>query len=102
LLIEVNFPKASLNFNQPDDLEYILIQQAEKLGIAQYPNDDVYINDFLVRLAKLAGNYRTRSAEVTVIDVLIELRVKTDFGKIDQKFDVDANLNVTSDLDYNS
>ncbi|MDG9730170.1 ATP-binding protein [Ignatzschineria sp. RMDPL8A] len=102
LLIEVNFPKASLSFKEPDDLENILILQAEKLGIGQYPNDDVYINDFLVRLAKLAGNYRTRSAEVTVTDVLIELRVKTDFGKIEQKFDINANLNITSDSDYNS
>ncbi|HEH9749455.1 TPA: NACHT domain-containing protein, partial [Pasteurella multocida] len=102
LIIEVAFPKASLDFNRPDNLENILIEQAEKLGIGHYPNNDVYINDFLVRLAKLAGNYRTRSAEVSVTDVLIELRVKTDFGKIEQKFDVDANLNVTSDSDYSS
>ena len=102
LLIEVEYPKASLEFTKPDSLEKILIEQATKLGIGQYPNDDVYTNDFLVRLAKLTGNYRTRSAEVTVTEVLSELRVKINFGKIDQKFDVDANLNVTSDSDYDS
>ena len=47
LIIELELPKASLKFNAPSDLENILYQQAEKLGISQYPNDDVYISDFL-------------------------------------------------------
>lgn len=59
LLIEVSLPKASLKFDRPNDLEKILVDQAHRLGIEQYPNDDIYISDFLVRLAKISGVYRT-------------------------------------------
>lgn len=97
LLIEVNLPKASLKFNRPSQLEEILIEQAQKLGIEQYPNDDIYISDFLERLAKLTGVYRTRSAQISAKDILIALRVRTDFGRIEQKFEVDQNKNITSD-----
>lgn len=97
LIIEVNFPKASLEFNKPNDLERILIRQAEKLGIGQYPNDDVYISDFLVRLAELAGKCRSASKEITVKEILNILRIKTNFGEIEQKFQIDPNKNVVSD-----
>ncbi|WP_235621256.1 ATP-binding protein [Aliivibrio fischeri] len=97
LLIEVNLPKASLKFNRPRQLEEILIEQARKLGIEQYPNDDIYISDFLERLAKKSGEYRTRSAQVSTRDILSELRVRTDFGRIEQKFEIDQNKNITSD-----
>lgn len=97
LLIEVNLPKASLKFNSPHQLEEILIEQAKKLGIEQYPNDDVYISDFLERLAKLVGAYRTRSAQVSARDILCELRVRTDFGRLEQKFEIDQNKNIISD-----
>jgi hypothetical protein len=97
LLIEVNLPKASLKFNRPRQLEEILIEQAKKLGIEQYPNDDIYIPDFLERLAKISGAYRTRSAQISAKDILSELRVRTDFGRIEQKFEIDQNKNITSD-----
>lgn len=100
LLIEVALPKASLKFDKPADLERILIQQAEILGIGQYPNDDVYINDFLIRLAKLAGHYRTSSSIISAKDILNELRVRTDYGKIEQKFQIDQNINIESTQEY--
>ncbi len=102
LLIELELPKASLEFNAPSDLENILYQQAEKLGIGQYPNDDVYIPDFLDRLAKKVGGYRTRSAVLNGTKILQGLRVKTDFGKIEQKFEIDQSKNIKSDEKYNS
>ena len=102
LLIEVNLPKASLKFANPNELENILISQAKRLGIEQYPNDDIYINDFLQRLVKVVGSYRTRSSIVSVHDILNELRIKTDFGKVKQKFEIDQSKNVTSDLKYDS
>ncbi|MBA5203924.1 ATP-binding protein [Pectobacterium aroidearum] len=94
LLIEVNLPKASLNFDRPGDLERILIEQAERIGIGQYPNDDVYTNDFLVRLAKLVGAYRSGTRDVAVRYIFNELRVKTNFGKIEQKFEVNTTKNI--------
>jgi hypothetical protein len=102
LIIELELPKASLKFNAPSDLENILYQQAEKLGISQYPNDDVYISDFLERLAKKVGEYRTRSAVVDGAKILQDLRVKTDFGKIEQKFEIDQSKNIQFNDKYNS
>ena len=53
LIIELEFPKASLDFASPSYLENILYLQAEKLGVGQYPNNDVDINRFLIILAKI-------------------------------------------------
>lgn len=97
LLIEVGLPKASLKFSTPSELEVILIDQAKRLGIGKYPNDDVYISDFLERLAKLTGAYRTGSIQVSAKDILSALRVRTDFGSIKQKFEIDQNKNIISD-----
>jgi len=102
LLIELELPKASLKFNTPSDLENILYQQAEKLGIGQYPNDDIYILDFLERFAKKVGEYRTMSAVVNGTKILQDLRVKTDFGKIEQKFEIDQSKNIKYDEKYAS
>ncbi|UHJ59469.1 ATP-binding protein [Vibrio furnissii] len=102
LLIEVNLPKASLKFDYPNELEEILISQATRLGIGKYPNDDINTIDFLVRLVKYVGSYRTNSAVVTTLDVLKDLRIKTDFGKLQQKFEIDQSKNVKSDCRYSS
>ncbi len=100
LLIELELPKASLKFNTPSDLENILYQQAEKLGIGQYPNDDIYITDFLERLAKKVGEYRTRSAVLNGAEILQDLRIKTDFGKIEQKFEIEQSKNIKFNEKY--
>ncbi|WP_108175602.1 ATP-binding protein [Vibrio splendidus] len=100
LLIEVNFPKASLDFENPNALESILIEQAIKLGVEQYPNNDIYISDFLVRFAKIVGTHRTKSSLVSVNQILNELRIKTDFGKIEQKFEIDHKFNVKTESKY--
>lgn len=94
LIIELEFPKASLDFASPSYLENILYLQAEKLGVGQYPNNDVDINRFLIILAKKVGEYRAKSAEVTVENILKDLKIKTDFGKIEQKFEIDQTKNI--------
>lgn len=100
LVIELELPKASLDFTKPSDLEKILIEQAGKLGIEQYPNDDIYIIDFLVRLAKLVGDYRSKSKEVSVQAILIDLRLRTDYGAIEQKFKIDTSKNIVISSKY--
>lgn len=96
LIIEIELPKASLNISNPSDLENILLEQAEKLGIGVYPNEDIYIVDFLERFAKKIGEYRASSSEKSLEDILIDLRVKTDFGNIEQKFEIDQTKNIKS------
>lgn len=100
LIIELELPKASLSFANPRDLEEILIEQAKKLGIEQYPNDDIYIIDFLIRLAKLVGYYRSKSKEVSVQDIFSDLRLRTDYGAIEQRFKIDASKNIVISSKY--
>lgn len=94
LIIEVELPKASLDISNPRDLESILLGQAQRLGIGVYPNDDIYIVDFLERFAKKIGEYRAKSQEVSLEKILMDLRVRTDFGNIEQKFDIDKTKNI--------
>lgn len=102
LIIELELPKASLKFDVPSSLENILYQQAQKLGIEQYPNDNIDINRFLIILAKKVGEYRTRSAEVSIENILKDLRIKTDFGHLEQKFEIDQTKNIKSDEKFES
>ncbi len=95
LIVELKFPKANIDFNIPSDLEKILIQQAQKLGIGQYPNNDDTITGFLERLAYKVSGYRAKSIEIMSRKILDELGVKTDFGKIEQKFEIDQTKNIT-------
>lgn len=95
LIVELEFPKANIDFNIPSDLEKILIQQAQKLGIGQYPNNDITITSFLERLAYKVSGYRAKSIEITSQKILDELGVKTNFGKIEQKFEIDQTKNIT-------
>lgn len=94
LLIETNFPKASLDFINPDDLENILIEQAKKIGIGQYPNNDININDFLIKIVKFSGDFRTNSTKLSIKQILEKLRIKTDFGQIEQKFQIIQEKNI--------
>lgn len=100
LIIELELPKASLDFTTPSYLEKILIEQAKKLGIEKYPNDDIYVIDFLIRLAKLVGDYRSKSKEVSVQDILSDLRLRTDYGAIEQKFKIDTSKNIVISSKY--
>lgn len=94
LIIEIELPKSSSDFSKPLDLETILFQQAEKIGIGLYPNDNVNPIDFLERLAKKVGEYRSSASTVTATQILKDLRVKTDFGNIEQKFELDQSKNI--------
>ena len=94
LIIEVELPKSSSDFSKPLGLEKILFQQAEKIGIGLYPNDNINPIDFLERLAKKVGEYRSNSSTVTVKQILKDLRIKTDFGNIEQKFELDQGKNI--------
>lgn len=94
LLIETNFPKASLDFSSPNKLEEILIEQVKKIGIGEYPNNNISIYDFLIKLVKFSGEFRTRSQEITIKQILDKLGVITDFGQIEQKFRIDKEKNI--------
>jgi len=55
---------------------------------------------FLARLAKKVGEYRTRSAVLNGAEILQDLRIKTDFGKIEQKFEIEQSKNIKFNEKY--
>lgn len=44
-------PKASLDLKKPGDIENVIIQQVEKLGVGIYPNDNLRVEDVIGKLA---------------------------------------------------
>ena len=100
LIIELELPKASLDFENPNNLEMILIEQSKRLGIGVYPNDNRTITDFLNTLAYTVN--KLKSNEINVESLLQKLEVVTDFGSIEQKFEIDESINIKNDTNFSS
>lgn len=94
LVIETQFPKFSLNLNQPNALENILLDMTAKIGIGLYPNDHLSREDFILRVANLITRSRTNGETIKVDGVLKYLCIITDYGSIEQLFPVDLNKKI--------
>lgn len=94
LVIEVDFPKFSLDIQNPGELEIILIDQMRILGIGEYPNDKITIEDSLLGLFHLIKRCRSKGTEINTSYVLSYLRIKTDYGEIPQRFPINESLNI--------
>ena len=94
LLIEVNFPKFSQDIYKPDELEKILIEQMRNLGVGEYPNDNISIDDSLLRLFYLIRICRSQGRQLNVEEIFQYLKIRTDYGEIRQKFPINESLNV--------
>ncbi|MBO3097678.1 NACHT domain-containing protein [Gelidibacter pelagius] len=95
LILEVEFPKFSLDFNNPSDLESIISQQIENLGIGIYPNDKIYPIDFIVNLSHLVRKHRINQNLLSVEDIFNKLNIKRDFGSIKQVFPINSDENIS-------
>ncbi len=94
LLIEVNFPKFSLDINSPGELENILIEQVRILGVGEYPNNHLTIQDSLLKLFYLIRTCRSKGRPLNNNDVLQYLKIRTDYGEIRQIFPINENSNI--------
>lgn len=90
LSIEVNLPSASLNIYSPGELEVILLDQVRRLGVGEYPNNDITVQEVILALTQIVTNSRSRGIVLHTSQILNLLRIKTDFGRIDQVFPVDS------------
>ena len=98
LLIEVNFPKASLDIDRPGELERIVLQQTERLGLGEYPNEDVSPKETILYLTHLVQKARADSQQLALNDLFKRLGIRTDFGRVKQVFPVrDEELIETTD-----
>jgi hypothetical protein len=96
LIIELDFPKENY-------LKEIVLNQIIKLGIGKYPNQNEQPLNFLERFAKKINDYRgDTNREVSVSKVLKDLAVQTEFGKIEQKFEIDQLKNIKKEDKFKS
>ncbi|MGE7128945.1 AAA family ATPase [Lysinibacillus xylanilyticus] len=102
LIIELNWPKASLDLTIPGILEEYLINILEdKIGIGKYPNENRNAVDVAATLIRLATICRAESRTITPKEIINQLGIRTDFGKVSQRNIVDLKRYVarTSILD---
>ncbi|HID1394499.1 TPA: hypothetical protein ACXDX0_002276 [Staphylococcus aureus] len=90
LIIELNWPKASLDLTSPGILERYLINILEdNIGIGKYPNEDRNAIDVAATLIRLANICRAESRTINPKEIVSQLGIRTDFGKVSQKNIVD-------------
>lgn len=100
LLIEVLMPKISLDLKEPGELEKIVINQAEEIGVGVYPNENISIEHFILKLVSLVKKSRSTGLEIKSSEILHKLNIKTDYGSITQNFPIikSENLKQTSSI----
>ncbi|MFH0974951.1 MAG: ATP-binding protein [Spirochaetota bacterium] len=93
-LIETNFPKFSLNIDEPDKLEKIILDQVDRLGIGIFPNNKRSKEEFILSLTSLIRNSRSKGTPITTKDIFKRFEIVTDFGSIEQNFPIDESKNI--------
>lgn len=91
LVIEINFPKFSLDVYSPGNLEYIVLGRIRSLGIGQYPNERLRPEEFLLAMTAMIRRVRSIGGSLTVKEIFFQLKISTDFGSIEQDFPINAN-----------
>lgn len=86
--LKIEYPKASLDLDAPGELEYILFGLAKKLGVGVYPNN-IALKDFIYRFVTYIKNARTRGGKIAIGDVIQKVGLITDYGKLEQRFQID-------------
>lgn len=87
-LIEIA-PSATLDLDGPGDLEIALFRVlAEEIGVGTYPNHDRNVKDVAANLIDFANTVRVNGATTTADDALRRLALRTDYGRVAQRFPV--------------
>ncbi len=94
LLIETNFPKQSFDKSFNGELEKIILDLIDKLGIGEYPNNHITPKHFALELLKLINRSRSRGFEISTEEIFDNLNILTDFGSIEQVFPIDKSKNI--------
>jgi nucleoside-triphosphatase THEP1 len=93
--IEVNFPKFSLDFYNPGELETIFLRQLDRLGIGYYPNNNWKKEEFALSLLAVIKRARSQGLILTTAQLFKEFSIQTDYGSIVQFFPIDKSRNVS-------
>lgn len=94
LVLEINFPKFSLDIYNPGDLELIVLEQLRQIGIGEYPNNHLKTEEVLLSLIHKIKFVRAKGGGLTTNEILRYLRIRTDYGSIEQVFPINHILNI--------
>ncbi len=93
-LIETNFPKFSLDIDNPGDLEKIVLEQSEKIGVGTFPNQHLSSKSFISQLLLKIKKARSSGSSIHSQSIFNWFKIKTDYGAIEQTFPVDLQKNI--------
>jgi hypothetical protein len=97
-LIETDCPLASLNLEQIGPLETLLIRKLnQEIGIGKYPNDHLEPVEAVALLITLGTRARIQHQVVHSHNTISFLGLRTDYGRVAQRFPVNENLLVKTD-----
>lgn len=94
LSIETMLPKFSLTLVPPGPMEQLVLQQARKLGVGVFPNQHIEPEHFVLSLVAMVRRARSKGNSITTNDVFFELKIRTDYGTIEQNFPIERKENV--------
>lgn len=100
LIIEVNLPKASLDVNNPGELEKLVISKLEDFGVGKYPNHIKSIPEVLVMLTHIVKNARARGKILATQEIIFQLGLQNNYGNIEQTFRIEESINVMKEQKY--
>jgi hypothetical protein len=92
--IEIDFPKFSLSIYEPGQLEKIILDQVDRLGIGIFPNNKKSKEEFILSLSALIRKSRSKGLPITTKEIFKQFEIITDFGSIEQNFPIDERKNI--------
>jgi len=99
-LIELELPKLSQDIYAPGQLERIVINQADSLGIGCFPNDHYKLEEFILALVALVKKHRSIGTTIYTSDIYNYFNIKTDYGSIQQEFPIVPAQNIETGSFY--
>lgn len=100
LIIELNYPKASLDIFNPGELELEVIELTKRIGIGRFPNEMIKIEDAVLELSHIVKNARSQGNELDVKGIIYKLGLKTNYGSIKQTIKINKDLNISLNNRY--
>lgn len=101
--IELQCPQASVNFQNPHQLERLLIDLlTNRIGIGRYPNQNLDAAKTAENLAWRAYEARTKSETIQLEDIERHLQLHRDYGRVSQIFPVVKEAYVSRDQSLRS
>ena len=99
-VVEVNLPKASIDFANPGQLELLVIRRLQYFGIGKFPNEKKSVVDVAMHLMHVIKGARANGKVIELSKLVYHLGLKKSYGNIQQEFVIDKEINVITSSKY--